>query len=151
MQIKYGYQITEINQKITLKKWIKYLCDVLLCFRKSWSDGPIWGRAEVPELPSRGSSCSQGGTAPTIQIEQKFTENYKVELTVKCINHSNILPHIFYKFIHCFTCMHIPTVGWVLWKNKHLWVQGDCNDGKKTQLNWVEIEHDVNDSSLSTW
>lgn len=39
----------------------------LLCLWKSCSDGPIWACAAVPEDPSRGSSWSQGGTAPTMQ------------------------------------------------------------------------------------
>ena len=37
----------------------------LLCLRKSCSEGPIWACVAVPDIPSRGSSRSQGGTAPT--------------------------------------------------------------------------------------
>lgn len=36
----------------------------LLCLRNSWSDGPISTFAVELEVPSRGSSWSQGGTAP---------------------------------------------------------------------------------------
>lgn len=79
LQFKYSSRMAEINKNIRLEIWIEYMRDVLLCLRKSWSDGPIWGWAAVSELPSRGSSWSQGGTAPATQIDQIFTENHKVE------------------------------------------------------------------------
>lgn len=53
--IIFGWTIPKIN----------FCAWFLLCLRKSWSEGPIWGCAAAPEVPSRGSSCSQGGTAPT--------------------------------------------------------------------------------------
>lgn len=126
LQFKYSSRMDEINKNIRLERWIEYMRDVLLCLRKSWSDGPIWGWAAVSELPSRGSSWSQGGTAPATHIDQIFYWEPKgwEQAAVKSIN--PILAHVLCTFIHRCTCMHIPTVCRVLWiKIKHLWVQGD--------------------------
>lgn len=55
---------------MTLKPWG---CDdemsgrFILCLRKSCSEGPMCVYVVVPEVPSRGSSWNQGGTAPTMQ------------------------------------------------------------------------------------
>lgn len=108
--------------------------NVLLCLRKSWSDGPIWGWAVAPELPSRGSSWSQGGTAPTTHTGHTGDNTFKTcnswADAVKCMKNSDIklffssatsLFHIhplLYLYEH-FHCLLSPA------KNKHLWVQGE--------------------------